>query len=302
MTGPSAVLAALDGSHVLAVPRGTDVLPLARAWFPAATWAHEPVSPAQAAASRPMTGARFRGISFAPVSTTGVLALDQGTEVVGPHQLDAADARVLTLPGVDWDLYGLPVVHAPGSAVPLDLVLGWASAVARRTGGGLVPVTRARAHVPDPASAVDLTLWSAVPLRVQDAVPLVRPALSGSRVSAPPPGESAADGFVLTATYEYDGVLELRCARAREVPVVLQTLDWREHGPWGYHVTWHPPEPHEAGLPHPSQLNVIARRRVAPAVARIVATLWRSAGGTIVDADGFVVPHEELDERARAVR
>jgi len=301
MTEPPVVLPALAGRHVLAVPRGTDLLPLARAWFPAALWSREPMSPAQAAAARPATGARFRGIAVAPVSTAGVLALDGPVDVDGPYPLDAPDARALTLPAQDHDLYGLPA-SVPGPTPPPELVTGWATAVARRTGGGIVPAARDRAIVPDPASAVDLTLWSAVPLRAEDAVPLVRPALSGSRLGppqAPPPG-SAPAGFSLAATYEYDGVVVVRCTHSREMPVVLSTLDWREHGPWAYRVTWQPPDPLELEVPHPSQLHVIARQRVAPSIARVVATLWRTAGGTVVDAGGFVVAHEEVDARARA--
>ncbi|MBO0898452.1 hypothetical protein J1G42_00555 [Cellulomonas sp. zg-ZUI222] len=299
MTGPSAVLAALDGSHVLAVPRGTDLLPLARAWFPSALWAREPVSAAQAAAARPMTGARFRGIAVAPVRTAGALSLDGSVEVVGPYPVDAAEARALTLPPQDSDLYALPASPVPGATLPPDLVTGWATAVARRTAGGILPAARDRTVVPDPASAVDLTLWSAVPLSTADVLPLVRPALAGSRLTPPAPG-GAGEGFALTATYEYDGTLQLGCSRSRDVPVVLSTLDWREHGPWAYRVTWQPHDPHELDQAHPSPLHVIARQRVTPSIARVVATLWRAAGGTVVDAGGFVVPHEELDARARA--
>ena len=300
MIEPPAVLATLTGSHVLAVPRGTDLAELARAWFPAARWAREPVSAAQAAASRPMTGARFRGIAVAPVDPAGVLSLDDAVEVTGPYPLDAAGARALALPAQDCDLYGLPATAVPGTTLAPGLVTGWATAVARRTGGGILPATRERAVVPDPAAAVDLTLWSPTPLRAEDALPLVRPALSGSRLSpvqTAPPG--APGGFSLAATYEYDGVVSVRCARSDEMPVVLSTTDWRAHGPWAYQVTWQPPDPHELDLPHPSQLHVIARQRVAPSIARVVATLWRTAGGTVVDAGGFVVPHEEVDARAR---
>ncbi|MBO3089621.1 hypothetical protein [Cellulomonas dongxiuzhuiae] len=300
MTGPSAAPAVLDGSHVLAVPRGTPLLPLARAWFPAADWSREPATAAQAAAARPMTGARFRGIAVAPPDPAGVLSLDGAVEVAGPYPLDAAGARSLALPPQESDLYGLPAAPVAGATLPPDLVTGWATAVARRTGGGILPAARDRAIVPDPAAAVDLTLWSAVPLRPDDALPLVRPALSGSRLAAPaPPAGGAPEGFTLVARYEYDGEVEVRCSRSREVPVVLSTLDWREHGPWGYHVTWRPPDPLELEVPHPSQLHVIARQRVTPSIARVVATLWRTVGGTVVDAGGFVVPHEEIDARAR---
>ncbi|QCB94881.1 hypothetical protein [Cellulomonas shaoxiangyii] len=300
MTPPAPVPPALDGLHVLALPAGSDVLALARAWFPEAGW--ERVPTAGQPAVRP-TGARFRGITVEPVATAGALVLAEGVTVTGPHPSDAAAARAMGLPAKDADLYGLPVVTPAGAAVTADLVAGWATAAARRTGGGIVPADRRYAVVPDPASALDLTLWSPVTIAAQDAVPLVRPALSGSRLgpTETPQQGSGAEGFSLTATYEYDGAVIVRLTRSREVPVVLSTLDWREHGPWGYHVTWRPPDPRELELEHPSQLHVVARQRVAPAVARVTATLWRAAGGTVVDAGGFVVPAAELDDRTRAV-
>ncbi|MFC8191771.1 hypothetical protein ACFUMH_08940 [Cellulomonas sp. NPDC057328] len=293
------VPSALDGQHVLALPAGTDALALVRTWFPDARWAREPARSAPAA--RP-TGARFRGVVVEPVATEGVLAVADGVEVTGPHPLDAASARALGLPAQDADLYGLPVTTPAGAAVSPALVAGWATAAARRTGGGILPADRRQVVVPDPASALDLTLWSAVPLAAQDAVPLVRPALSGSRLG---PTETPAQGggpggFSLTATYEYDGAVVVRLSRSDEVPVVLSTLDWREHGPWGYHVTWRPPDPAELEVEHPSQVHLVARQRVIPGIARVTATLWRAAGGTVVDAGGFVVTAAELDDRTRA--
>ncbi len=236
-----------------------------------------------------------------PVATEGVLAVAPDVALTGPHPLDGAAARALGLPARDLDLYGLPVATPDGAAVSPALVAGWATAAARRTGGGILPADRRQVVVPDPASALDLTLWSPVPLAAQDAVPLVRPALSGSRLglTGTPAQGGAPGGFSLTATYEYDGAVVVKLSRSDEVPVVLSTLDWREHGPWGYHVTWLPPDPAELVVEHPSQVHVVARQRVAPGIARVAATLWRAAGGTVVDAGGFVVSAAELDERAR---
>ncbi|KSW30003.1 hypothetical protein [Cellulomonas sp. B6] len=302
MTAPRPVSPALDGRHVLAVPAGTDLLPLARAWFPDARWSRTPLSPEQAAATRPASGARFRGAATAPVPVVGALSLDGVVEVDGPHPLDAAGARAVGLPGQDSALYGLPAVVAPDAAATPGLVAGWAAAVARRTGGGILPAARDRAVVPDPGSAVDLTLWSHVPLAVHDALPVVRPALSGSRTAPPAPAAPGAepDGFTLTAAYEYDGEVVVRCERSHEVPMVLSTVDPHDHGPWAYRVVWQPPDPYELTLETPSPLHVIARQRVAPGVAGAVAALLAAVGGTVVDAGGFVVGADELERRARA--
>lgn len=280
---------------MIALPRGTDVLALATAWFPAARWSREP---GRAAAARPMAGARFRGMAVTAVPGPGLLDLDGAAEVVGPFPLAAADARATGLPPRESDLYGVPVTGLG------DVAAGWATAVARRTGGAILPADRSRALVPDPHASVDLTLWSPVPVPPRDALPLLRPSLSGSRVG---PVETAGrpDGpaeFSLTASYEYDGQVVVRCARSHEVPAVLSTLDWRAHGPWAYRVSWLPPDPVELEVEQPSQLHVIARQRVTPGICRVVATLWRTAGGTVVDAGGFVVTPEELDERVRTAR
>ena len=84
--------------------------------------------------------------------------------------------------------------------------------------------------------------------------------------------------------------------------MALSRLDWREFGPWSYHVSWQPPEPEELRSEHPSQLHLIARSRVEPSVARIAAALWRAVGGTVVDSGGFIVTPGELQDRATARR
>ena len=295
MTGPSAVPAALDAHHVLAVPRGTDVVALARAWFPGARWAREPATAEQTAAVRPVAGARFRGMVVAAPPAAGLVTLDGAVELPGPYPLDARDAYALGLPGHDADLYGLPAAPVAGATVGPDLVTGWATAVARHVHGGILPVTRDRAVVPDPAVTLDLTLWSPVPLDVDDALARVRPALTGSRLTAPPaPAPGGPQRWTLTARYQYDGQVVVRCARSRQVPVVLSTLDWREHGPWGYQVAWEPPDLLGHDASQPSALHAVARQRVAPGVARSITALRTAVGGTVVDAGGFVVTPEAL--------
>ncbi|WP_421735398.1 hypothetical protein [Cellulomonas sp.] len=298
----------LDGHHVLVVPRGSDVAAMATAWFPGAAWTREPVTAAQASASaRPMTGARFRGI-VADVAepTPGVLRLDGAASLEGPTPAGPAEAQAAGLSPQDVDLYALVPADPRAS---LDLVYGWMSAAARRAAGSIVPAERTQVVVPDPGSAIDLTLWSPVPLSAQDALPLVRPAMTGARVGptdVPHPqqaeGSSGPPTFSVTATFEYDGAITVKTGRSSEVPVALSRLDWREFGPWSYHVSWQPPEPAELRNEHPSQLHLIARSRVQPSIARVAAALWRAVGGTVVDSGGFVVTPDELRDRATARR
>ena len=297
----------LDGRNVLVVPHGTDVVALATAWFPDAAWTREPVSAAEAAKVRPMTGARFRGISsVAAEPSPGLLRLDGAASLDGPTRAGRSVAQSAGLVVPEVDLYA--VVPADPRA-SLDLVHGWMTAAARRAAGSIVPADRAHAVAPDPGAAVDLTLWSPTPLSAQDALPLVRPAMTGARVGptdVPQPQQS--DGtpgpptFSVTATFEYDGSISVRTGRSTEVPVALSRLDAREFGPWSYHVSWHPPEPEELRVERPSQLHLIARSRVEPSVARVAAALWRAVGGTVVDSGGFIVPPGELQDRATAGR
>ena len=164
------------------------------------------------------------------------------------------------------------------------------SAAARRAAGSIVPAERTQVVVPDPGSAIDLTLWSPVPLSAQDALPLVRPAMTGARVGptdVPHPqqaeGSSGPPTFSVTATFEYDGAITVKTGRSSEVPVALSRLDWREFGPWSYHVSWQPPEPAELRNEHPSQLHLIARSRVRavdrPRRGRAVAGRRRDGRG-----------------------
>jgi len=289
--------AQLVGKNLLALPRGADVLTLARAWFTDAAWTRRPETPAQSAASaRPMSGARFRGIVAEPAPTAaGLLGLTSDARLEGPTPLAAPDAQRIGLGQRELDLYALDLTAGAPAA---EVVYGWMQAAARRVGGAIVPADRSRIVTPDPGAAVDLTLWSPVSLTAQDAGSTTRPAMSGARVG---PAESARDGeFSITATFEYDGAIVVRTTRSREIPVALAQLEWREYGPWTYQVHWEPPEPEELRLEVPSQLHLIARSRVRSSVARIAAALLAGAGGTVVDSGGFVVPPDEL--RAMATR
>jgi hypothetical protein len=243
-----------------------------------------------------MTGARFRGMVAEAPTAPGLLVLTPGATFEGPTELAADDAREAGLGGKDVDLYALDSTDASGVA----LVYGWMSAAARRVGGGIVPADRSRLVTPDPGAAVDLTLWSPVPLAAQDALRLVRPAMSGARVGLPV--ESGGGGLSLTATFEYDGAVTVRLERLREIPVALSRLEPSGYGPWAYHVTWEPLDPDELHTETPSQLHLIARSRVQQSVARIAAVLWRGVGGTVVDRGGFVVPAGELQDMETAAR
>ncbi|MFS0699780.1 hypothetical protein AB6N24_07375 [Cellulomonas sp. 179-A 4D5 NHS] len=305
---------AVDGHHVLAVPDTTDLLTLAAAWFAQADWLTAPVTASQARSrARPMSGARFRGMVADPEPQPGELRLTWEVSARGPYPLAADAAHALGLPARSYDLYAVVPGDDPSRPVTDPGVLAWMSAAARRSAGAILPADRTHPVVPDPRSSVDLTLWSAVALAPEAAVPLVRPLLSGSRVVVsaglpPQPGDSRGDDgpgsatapapYELVATYSYDGEVRLRFARSSEVPVVLTALDWREYGPFAYRVSWLPPEEAEYRGDSVTPLHAIARARIAPYVARAVAALARAAGGAVVDSDGYLVDDAELTARA----
>lgn len=291
----------VEGRDVLAVPAGTDVLRLARAWFPDAVWTRKPV-PAGQTVPRPMTGARFRGLAAAepPAPAVGIIRLDAMADLHGPRPLGPTDVAATGLGANPVDLYEL---WANGPAAPDEVVDSpareWLVAAARHVGGAVVGADRAGVVRPDPAGVVDLTLWSPVPMSALEVVPLVRPALAGGRLGdvREGPVASGPTPFVMTALFEYDGVLSVEMSRPTLVPAVLSSLDWREHGPWSYRVAWtspHVDEPVDGASP----LHQIARGRIRPVVARVVSALWRAGGGTVVDAGGFVVTPDALRDQA----
>jgi hypothetical protein len=283
------------GRDVLVVPAGTDVLHLARAWFPDAVRTRR----AALRVAAPPTGARFRGVptqAEAPGEGTGVIRLDALTDLHGPRTLTAADAAAAgyRTAGV-VDAYELSAATG-GRAVDAR---AWLVAAARRAGGVVVPADGSGAFAPDGGALVDLALWSAVPLSADEAVPLLRPALTGGRLGDVRVGHVTAgpSPFELEAHFEYDGVLTVGMSRPSEAPPVLGSLDWREHGPWQYRVGWSSPHGDEL-VDGSSPLLAIARGRMRPTIARVALELWNLAGGTVLDAGGFVVGREELLDRA----
>ena len=285
---------------MLAVPAGTDVFELARAWFAHAGWDVPPTTGELTVVTR-AGGGRFRGggggSALAP--RLGRLRLTATSALVGPHpHAKAADGLLAR----DVDLYALD------QQVDDVVVLGWMTAAARRTGGAVVSADRTAVIAPDPAAAVALTLWSGVAMGPDELVPVVRPALVGARLGSPQPagpvpadGPAPTDGPIgctLAATFEYDGTVLVTAGRRDEVPVALASLTWGLHGPWAYHVSWLPLDLEELDEAQPSRLHVIARSRIAPVVARAMRALWSHMGGAVIDDGGFLVSTGELSERS----
>ncbi|MTG89859.1 hypothetical protein GJV82_13020 [Cellulosimicrobium sp. BIT-GX5] len=264
-----------------------------------------------------MAGARFRGVVPDGVVAPGELRLADGARAVGPFPLTPAQTQALDLaagaaeafalhvddpaprqvPAVADDRDGLARAFAAGLPQGLELqVLGWAVAAARRVGGAVVADGRT-VLTPDAASGVDLTLYSAQVLGPDDALGVLRTTVPSARVVAVHPRPDGLAEYVLSGETPYDGAVRLWARRVPQVPLALGALDWREHGPHAYGVTWVPPDPFELEVERPSGLHVIARSRARVLVARLAAMLQGRLAGALVDDGGFVVRDLDLEER-----
>lgn len=199
-------LGATGGRHVLALPAGggPDVLEiLARSRFPRAAWEDD-----------------------AAPTPTRALRLSRHSRVLGPFAVDRAAAAELALPAgyaylldstvergarptpLGGDRTGFRRAFPEGMPVrDEERVLLWALDVARRLGGAVRVAERDGTPgvllTPEPADAVDLTVWSDLWLDPDTAVAVMRQVvpraylnLPSGRWYGPPPGtgENAVPG------------------------------------------------------------------------------------------------------------
>ena len=312
-----------SSDHLLALPRSRGVArpgieALAQAWYPEAGWVSEPSS---GPAERPMAGARFRGVVPDDVRRPGVLRLTEGVEVVGPFVVPAPQSLALDLASSVAELWAVRVAHRSrdrlqaevddrdglarvfAAGLPDDVelrVVRWMVAAARKVGGtlfvdGVVPLA------PEPAAAVDLTLYSAQALTPDAALGSLQTVVPGARVVEVVERPDRLVDFALDGETAYDGALRVVVRKVDVVPAVLGALDWREYGPFAYRMSWVPADSYELEVEEPSGLHLIARSRMRASVARLASVLQGRAAGVLVDDGGFEVTSAEVDERIAAV-
>ncbi len=309
---PTRFASAPPGSSVEPVPSGwrlvvpphTDLIALSAAWFPQAAWVREPESPdAAVRRSRPVSGARFRGMVQEVAPLTGVLGLDWDLHLLGPSEVDAAFARAAGVPPEATAVLDVATTTRrpePGSsssdaAFALEpRVAQWLVAAARRAGGAIV-APDGSVTVPVHGGAPDLVVFSAHAIAPGVLVAALHQAGADARIdSAPGPDEGIAP-YELSLPTEYDGIVRVSFARAAELPLALTRVPWREYGPFRYRV--HREAPEGYGGPGADGLDRIARLRCGPLQARAARAVLSVAGGTLVDGDGFLVD----DSRLRAL-
>ncbi len=312
-----------SSDHLLALPRSRGVArpgieALAQAWYPEAGWVSEPSS---GPAERPMAGARFRGVVPDDVRRPGVLRLTEGVEVVGPFVVPAPQSLALDLASSVAELWAVRVAHRSRDRLPAEVddrdglarvfaaglpddvelrVVRWMVAAARKVGGtlfvdGVVPLA------PEPAAAVDLTLYSAQALTPDAALGSLQTVVPGARVVEVVERPDRLVDFALDGETAYDGALRVVVRKVDVVPAVLGALDWREYGPFAYRMSWVPADSYELEVEEPSGLHLIARSRMRASVARLASVLQGRAAGVLVDDAGFEVTSAEVDERIAAV-
>lgn len=344
-------VADLDQAHLLALPSGHGpeaVEILATSRFPRAAWETPPAAP-------PAVGTRM---PRATPAHSRVLRLSRLSTLAGPYAFDRGLATELGLPVPGGTAY---LLHAPvergappfpgagdrdglARAFPDGLpvrdelrVLEWLVAVARRLAGavrtaagpgGREPVVLA----PDPAAAVDLTVWSQYWLEPDDALSVMRLALPRAYLNLPKatwqgPAEPAgavpgtepltedqrhylhaeADAYDaqmlaepppmqtygLLADLDLDGFVALEIG-PEDPPPVVAGLPWAADGAVAYRVRWEPVDETELEMERPSFAHRVARGRAAPLVVAVARAVHGKVGGEVTDAMGFVVHPADL--------
>lgn len=339
----------VGGRHLLALPAEatvTDLELLATSRFPRAAWEREPSeNPPQ-----------HTGGARAPRRTApepGLLRLSRHTALRGPYAIDPGTAVSLGLPAAGWgyvvdglvergtppapwggDRLGLRRAFPDGLPVRDEArAVDWLLAAARRLAGAV----RIAPHgergptvlVPDPAAAVDLTVWTTVWLAPDAALELVRSVLPAAVPNLPHPwtgppagiGQAPAKGaemltpeqratvhaaaeehdlaaladpaplhaYGIYADLGIDGTVGLEVTGHPQPPAVVAALEWAAAGAVAYAVSWVPEYEEDLEEERPGVGLRVARQRAARLVEQVVRVLFPRLGGLVTDQMGFAV-------------
>lgn len=274
----------------------------------------EPLA-ATLAATLPATGAAADASGTCFADTGGQPPASARATLTGPWRVDLRTRHELDLPEwVDraWVIDVEPERSAPAPEIEggygelldafganhpigverqvLDVALACARrlAAALRTDGGVL-------LEPDPASAVDLSVYSPTWLEPDALHQVLVGRLPGLELmpGVDPVAHSRLDGYGAAWYPEgAHGCLVLLEVEAVELlPAALASLGWTASGVIAYHARWVTEVPERepdtrAGLRH--------RQHVSGAVAQAALALHEAVGGVILDEDGFLVLPEQL--------
>jgi hypothetical protein len=308
--------------HILVLPltrsdEPVAVAELASAWFSDVAWLREA---SRATGARPMSGARFRGMTQTETVVPGLMRLGESHVAHGPFPVGAAHLQELGIGAEKADAYslaradGLRDVRGPAPAsyddrdgiartFPQALPQGeelrmiqWAVAAARKTAGAVVADGRS-ALVPDQAASVNLSLYSAHALTIVDVLPMLRALIATADVTVDQPTADGSPHYQLVGSTAYDGSIVVEVERVDRVPRALGALDWRAYGPFAYRMNWVPADPYELEMEQPSGLHAIARARMRASIARLAVALQSRIAGVLVDDGGFLAAPDEMEGR-----
>lgn len=353
---PLPVLDTVDSAahHLLVLPAevgAEEVATLAASRFAATRWEREPTTQVP----RPTGGARALRATTAP---PGVLRLSRHTVLRGPYVVERGTATELGVPasaglayvsdgpvergerpfpyGGDRD--GLRRAFCEGLPVrDEERVVRWLIDAARRLGGAVRTAAAggspATVLVPDPAAAVDLTVWSDIWLDPDAALTVVRQALPRATLNLPTSGWSGParherpvpgtdvltpemrrtlhaladardldalaapppmEGYGTLADLDMDGIIAVEVSGEPRVPPVIAQVPWAAGGAVAYRVRWEPLDLADREQERPSLVHRVARGRAKPLVVAVTRAVHAAVGGEITDTMDFVVDPADL--------
>jgi hypothetical protein len=126
---------------------------------------------------------------------------------------------------------------------------------------------------------------------------MVRSFVATAHVESEETTPAGGTSYRLVGATPYDGAIVVQSERVERVPRALVALEWREYGPFAYHLGWRPHDPYELHVEEPSGVHVIARARMRAMLARLALLLQSRAQGVFVDDGAFVATVADVERR-----
>lgn len=231
------------------------------------------------------------------------LTLEESVVLTGPWPLDHNLRSIMDLPAWSAQAWVCLVPHERAGPLPPGLAgtdpildayphaiphgvelytLRFLHAVARRLAGAVHLAGTGVILIPDPGSAVDLTVYGPSLFSVATLA-----AVTG-RADAISDGVAATSwsaSMLAVPGNEESGQIQV-IHEPCEVPFALSGMEWADAA-YGTAVRWNPPEWARGGRIHRAQREL--RAEVIRQVEAVAAGIVAHTGGAVVDEDGFVV-------------